>query len=90
MCSFLVLAILYLLDPFYSPPMSWYSRKPIVILSAPRPTLDSEQGDDFQDDLDRHVDDVLNRPAKIRRTLKGVWSFLKTRMSGFRCMPSRY
>ena len=34
-----------------------------------------------EDALDRHVEDVLARPSKFKRTLRGVWSFLKTRMS---------
>jgi hypothetical protein len=34
-----------------------------------------------EDALDRHVEDVLARPSKFRRTLRGVWSFLKTRTS---------
>lgn len=68
-----------------SPPLSFYSRKPIVILSSP-PSLndDEEQADhtqEFSDSLDRHVDDVLKRPSKFKRTMKGVWSFLKTRKS---------
>lgn len=33
----------------------------------------------YEHTLDRHVDDVLRRPSKLRRTMKGVWSFLKTR-----------
>lgn len=68
------------------PPLSWYSRKPVFILtSPPTPKLDAEVGDHkddgkrFEDSLDRHVDDVLRRPSKFRRTMKGVWSFLKTR-----------
>jgi hypothetical protein len=35
----------------------------------------------FENSLDQHVDDVLRRPSKFRRTIKGVWSFLKTRES---------
>lgn len=65
-----------------SPPSSWYSRKPVVVLpSTPRRTANdgAEDTEQFEDSLDRHVDDVLKRPSKLRRTLKGVWSFLKTR-----------
>ncbi|KAJ7068376.1 hypothetical protein C8F01DRAFT_1117949 [Mycena amicta] len=62
-------------------PPTWYSRKPVVTLSgrsAPD-SGDSEQpGKEYEDSLDRHVEDVLERPSKIRRTLKGVWAFLKT------------
>lgn len=35
----------------------------------------------YESTLDRHVDDVLKRPSKLRRTMKGVRSFLKTRES---------
>jgi hypothetical protein len=35
----------------------------------------------YENMLDRHVDDVLKRPSKLRRTMKGVWTFLKTRES---------
>jgi hypothetical protein len=72
-----------------SPPLSFYSRKPVVFLSAPTPQgiSDLEKGDlpegesaKHEDALDRHVEDVLARPSKFKRTLRGVWSFLKTRM----------
>ncbi|TFL05874.1 hypothetical protein BDV98DRAFT_542085 [Pterulicium gracile] len=64
------------------PPLAFYSRKPVVTLFAPPPAdMDSEKyGNGAGDSLDRHVDDVLKRPSKIRRTLRGVWSFLKTPM----------
>lgn len=59
----------------------FYSRKPVVILSAPsrEELIEEEEGDRHQDALDRHVEDVLVRPSTVRRTLKGLWSFLKTR-----------
>ncbi|KII95087.1 hypothetical protein PLICRDRAFT_33917 [Plicaturopsis crispa FD-325 SS-3] len=69
------------------PPLSFYSRKPVVMLSSPDRgpdhPLDPEKGratDQFDDSLDRHVDDILKRPSKFRRTMQGVWSFLKTPM----------
>lgn len=63
-----------------SPPSSWYSRRPIVVLpTTPRRTDGAEDTEEFEDSLDRHVDDVLKRPSKVRRTFMGVWSFLKTR-----------
>ncbi|KAF8974464.1 hypothetical protein BDZ97DRAFT_25191 [Flammula alnicola] len=66
------------------PPSSWYSRKPVVVLpEIPRRAVDDENLDEFEDILDRHVDDVLKRPSKVRRTLMGVWSFLKTPMGIF-------
>ncbi|KAF8205070.1 hypothetical protein BJ912DRAFT_840380 [Pholiota molesta] len=71
------------------PPSSWYSRKPVAVLpSLPRKTDDSENSEEFDDILDRHVDDVLKRPSKIRRTLMGVWSFLKTR-NPINCLNQR-
>ncbi|KAF7292416.1 hypothetical protein HMN09_01225700 [Mycena chlorophos] len=62
-------------------PPTWYSLKPVVTLSGPPAELgDVEEGTskEYEDSLDRHVEDVLARPSKIRRTLKGVWAFLKT------------
>lgn len=32
-----------------------------------------------QDELDAHVEHVLKRRAKIRRALRGLWQFIKTR-----------
>ncbi|KAF8812537.1 hypothetical protein BYT27DRAFT_7182981 [Phlegmacium glaucopus] len=60
------------------PPSSWYSRKPAVTLS-PIPRLNNGT-DQFEDSLDRHVNDVLESPSKLRRMMMGVWSFLKTPM----------
>lgn len=61
------------------PPSSFYSRKPVIVLPS-IPFSDREESGRFEDSLDRHVDDVLRRPTKLRRTLMGVWSFLKTPM----------
>ncbi|KAJ6598954.1 hypothetical protein DFH09DRAFT_19508 [Mycena vulgaris] len=66
------------------PPMSWYSRKPVVTLASPSkvdvsdPEQPDRPGREYEDSLDRHVEDVLNKPAKFKRTMKGVWAFLKT------------
>lgn len=50
--------------------------------SAAGNAADAEHGRvQFEDDLDRHVDDVLRKRARIKRMLLGVWSFLKTRES---------
>ena len=50
--------------------------------SAAEHAADVENGRvQFEDDLDRHVDDVLRKRARIKRMLLGVWSFLKTRES---------
>lgn len=43
------------------------------------PQNGDEVGSMYEDALDRHVDDVIRRPSPIRRTLLGVWAFLKTR-----------
>lgn len=54
------------------------------MLSSPRqrPRQDKEKHEEqYEDALDRHVDDVLKSPSKWRRTMMGVWSFLKTRTS---------
>ncbi|KAJ7638918.1 hypothetical protein FB45DRAFT_740283 [Roridomyces roridus] len=64
---------------YCGPPMSWYSRKPVVTLSSHSvEDLNDPEQAGGRDDLDRHVEDVLNNRSKIRRTLKGVWTFLKT------------
>lgn len=44
-----------------------------------------KQSSVHEDELDRHVEEVLSKRAKIRRTLKGVWSFIKTRTPHFFC-----
>ena len=36
----------------------------------------SIQGDKHA--LDQHVEDVLNRSDKFRRTMQGLWAYLKT------------
>jgi hypothetical protein len=54
----------------------------VVVLQSPDLRVGDDQEkmeDKFEDDLDRHVDDVLKRPSKFRRTMRGVWAFLKTR-----------
>ncbi|KAG1768118.1 hypothetical protein EDD22DRAFT_257356 [Suillus occidentalis] len=71
------------------PPSSFYSRKPVIALFYPS----GRQGqgiasaghaqfgfDDMDESLDRHVEDVLTGRSKVKRTLQGVWSFLKTPM----------
>ncbi|KAF8913998.1 hypothetical protein CPB84DRAFT_1840763 [Gymnopilus junonius] len=63
------------------PPSAWYSRKPLVVLpSTPRRQTAGDDFPEYEDSLDRHVEDVLNRPSKVRRTIMGIWSFLKTPM----------
>jgi hypothetical protein len=48
--------------------------------AAERGELPRREIDGHDDALDRHVEDVLARPSKLKRTLRGVWSFLKTPM----------
>ncbi|KAF8592432.1 hypothetical protein K439DRAFT_1378530 [Ramaria rubella] len=65
------------------PPISLYSRRPVIRLLASTPSsLDLAEKVDKQhvDELDRHVGHVLRKQKKIRRTLAGVWSFVKTPM----------
>jgi hypothetical protein len=59
--------------------MPFYTRKPVVVLPDLDQESDAEKGQQLEDSLDRHVDDVLKRPSKFKRTMQGVWSFLKTR-----------
>lgn len=74
-------------DGCISPPSQFYSRKPVIVLSSPRrqrgQDIEAEhthsEFDDMDDLLDRHVESVLTRRDKVKRTLRGVWSFLKTR-----------
>ncbi|OJA13791.1 hypothetical protein AZE42_00522 [Rhizopogon vesiculosus] len=74
-------------DDCISPPSQFYSRKPVIVLSSPNRRQrgqDTEAGythsefDDTDDMLDRHVESVLTRKDRVKRTLQGVWSFLKT------------
>ena len=65
-----------------SPPLSFYSRKPVVVLPRTGRELDVDDASlqtTSTDELDRHVHDVLKRKNKFRRVMKGVWAFLKTR-----------
>jgi hypothetical protein len=34
--------------------------------------------DGSDDELDMHVEDVLSRRDKLRRSLQGLWAYLKT------------
>ncbi|KAL4241910.1 hypothetical protein ABKN59_000518 [Abortiporus biennis] len=62
------------------PPLSFYSRKPVVVLGEPSAT-DVEKGErSHRDALDRHVEDVLRKRDKFKRVMKGVWSFIQTPM----------
>lgn len=77
------------------PPIGVYSRKPgsspgpsvsgdgtdnISVVFLPRFTpADADNKSVHEDDLDRHVEEVLSKRAIVRRTLRGVWAFVKTR-----------
>ncbi|KAF8663414.1 hypothetical protein AX16_000986 [Volvariella volvacea WC 439] len=63
------------------PPFQSLSRKPTLVLSP----LPNDQGDGRssiynENTLDRHVEDILSRPSKFRRTLLGILSFIQTPM----------
>ncbi|TBU45037.1 golgi-body localization protein domain-containing protein [Dichomitus squalens] len=71
------------------PPLSFYSRKPVIVLPRPKRkkkkqndvekgTATTEEENLHEDALDEHVHDVLNKRDKFRRIMAGVWSFLKT------------
>ncbi|KAI0353601.1 hypothetical protein OH77DRAFT_1427291 [Trametes cingulata] len=70
------------------PPLSFYSRKPVVVLprmrKKKRKQADPEKGEaqdeepEYEDALDQHVEDVLTKRDKFRRVMQGVWSFVKT------------
>ncbi|KAF8525324.1 hypothetical protein JB92DRAFT_1319962 [Gautieria morchelliformis] len=65
------------------PPMSLYSRRPIIHLPRSEYSVlpDSEKGrTEHVDDLDRHVENALRKRDKLRQTAAGVWSFIKTPM----------
>lgn len=60
--------------------MEIYSRRPVIHLpiSTTDDTEKHETGDGF-DELDRHVKQVLRKRDRLKRTVLGLWAFLKTR-----------
>ena len=68
----------------HRPPLSFYSRKPVVMLPRTRKKRkkadDAEKGKEIEheDALDQHVEDVLRKRDRFRRVMQGVWSFVKT------------
>ncbi|KAH9899930.1 hypothetical protein C8Q73DRAFT_339831 [Cubamyces lactineus] len=70
------------------PPLSFYSRKPVVVLPRlhrkkrkqhdPEKGVAREEEREYEDALDQHVEDVLTKRDKFRRVMQGVWSFVKT------------
>lgn len=94
------------LNPCTSPPLDWYSRKPVVVLPSrsrqrrrqaardrasaaeeghagekerPPEGARGEEEEEEEDTLDMHVEDVLRKRDRLRRVMRGVWSFVKTR-----------
>ena len=51
----------------------------MTLYTLPKRKDAEEAPDQFDDVLDRHVDDVLKRPSKLKRSMMGVGSFLRTR-----------
>lgn len=76
-----------LLMSFDSPPMMFYSKKPVVVLPQQRrprsastaTAAGTAEENSHEDNLDRHVEDCLDKPDTFRRVMRGVGSFLKTR-----------
>ncbi|KAH9853535.1 hypothetical protein C2E23DRAFT_821747 [Lenzites betulinus] len=70
------------------PPLSFYSRKPVVVLPRLKKKKKTKQSDlekgaehdedEYEDALDQHVEDCLRKRDKFRRVMRGVWSFVKT------------
>ncbi|KAF7352701.1 hypothetical protein MVEN_01236000 [Mycena venus] len=62
-------------------PPSWHPHKPVNTFPLPTQEVvfDPQQSNHLQEDpLDRHIEDVPKKPSKFKRTMKGVWAFLKT------------
>ncbi|EEB99515.1 hypothetical protein MPER_00796, partial [Moniliophthora perniciosa FA553] len=49
-----------------------------MLSAPPQSAAGDETGSILEDSLDRHVEDVMRRRARLKRVLMGVWSFLKT------------
>ncbi|KAI0959490.1 hypothetical protein AcW1_004300 [Taiwanofungus camphoratus] len=69
------------------PPLSFYSRKSVVVLPRRRISQATaresaaEKGETHgidEDNLDLHVEDVLRKKDRFRRVMQGVWSFVRT------------
>lgn len=43
-----------------------------------RVEITGKGGDESVDELDIHVEDILRRRDKLRRSLQGLWAYLKT------------
>lgn len=64
-------------NSIFIPPLSIYSRRPIMNLPAPAEDTSSEKVK-YKDELDRHVHGVLRKRDRARRIARGVWDFVKT------------
>ncbi|PVF96446.1 hypothetical protein CPB86DRAFT_709048 [Serendipita vermifera] len=61
------------------PPLSWYSRKPVVSLPASTRARERDaESMESENELDAHVEEVLSKRAWLRRSLQGLWAYLKT------------
>ncbi|EIN10431.1 hypothetical protein PUNSTDRAFT_99948 [Punctularia strigosozonata HHB-11173 SS5] len=60
------------------PPLSFYSRKPVVVLPKRSAPSRAENGEYTLDELDTHVEDVLTKKQQFKRIMRGVWAFCKT------------
>jgi hypothetical protein len=67
----------YLQSSSSSPPI--ISLKPSIVIPDPFSDEQAEKKSVHDDRLDQHVEDVLNKRQKLKRTLQGVGAFLKTR-----------
>ncbi|KAG8925645.1 hypothetical protein FRC01_009883 [Tulasnella sp. 417] len=64
-------------NSIFLPPLSIYSRRPIMNLPALAEDQSSEKVK-YKDELDRHVHGVLRKRDRARRVARGVWDFVKT------------
>ncbi|KAG9045231.1 hypothetical protein FS837_006792 [Tulasnella sp. UAMH 9824] len=65
-------------NSIFLPPLSIYSRRPIMNLPAPTADTASDEKVKYKDELDRHVHGVLRKRDRARRIARGVWDFVKT------------
>jgi hypothetical protein len=75
-----------------SPPLSWYSRRPVINLPATAIRERDAESMESENELDAHVEELLSKRAKIRRSLQGLWAYIKTPI-GFiagKCSSSYY
>jgi hypothetical protein len=66
-------------DNFRSPPI--ISVKPSITIPDPFSDDQAERISIHDDHLDQHVEDILGKRQRLKRTLQGIGAFLKTRKS---------